>query len=187
MAKYSVAGWRTCSAQYSEYKRKQKVRWEELARQKEAERAEQERIALENARQAEERRVKHELQALRCKVIDTPQRYRRPNANGSLYFEGTNLRLMNPRTGQQFELSFEGLFGFAVEGDMIDVVLATVRKEFLNRDIPLPVLVINRERDGYHLVAANIAKHNDASLGGESQLIKDLLNYSTQELNIKFE
>lgn len=186
LTKLAIAGWKASAAHYGEFKRKQEAQQAELARQQEADRAEQARLAQERARQLEERRVKHSLKTLRCKVIDTPQRYRRPNADGSRYFEGTELKLMNAYEGARLDLSFEDLFGFAAEGDIIDVVLATVRYQIFNQDFALPVLVINRARGGYHLVNANIAKHNDDTLGGERQLRKDLENYSVQELNINF-
>lgn len=126
----------------------------------------------------------YKLFAVRCQVVMPPERYRRPNADGSHYFEGTTLQVRTVPEGNSASISCEGLFGIADKANVLDVVYAPYEIEMMNLKSSLPVLVLNNNTSGYHLIEENIGKCGNKH--GRAELRAEIAQYAQRNLKVTF-
>ncbi|MBB3967168.1 hypothetical protein [Rhizobium metallidurans] len=130
-------------------------------------------------------RTYYKLWSLRCQV-QSAQRYRRPNAVNTVWFEGTEFNVRVVPEFKHAQVSVEELFDIAGPSDVLEVVYAEQIIPIINLTANLPVLVINQNTKGFHFVEANIAKAADSDKGGESQLKKEIAQYAERHLKVTF-
>lgn len=116
--------------------------------------------------------------ATKGEVVSQPTRYKRPNADGSRMFEGTEFVLRSALNGNTATLSCEGEFDFVSRGDFLAVVFARYDVGVPELSSNLVVAVFNHTKASFQLIRQNVKKCADDRFGGEEGLEREIQTYS---------